>query len=162
MPALQLVGDKAVNPESVSVVPEPPSATMGGRSPDDLAPTQSYLDLTTQMLLRLAGEATAHGMRVQSIRLDNVSRTDSPELAELQDRVLGPLREGDADTASAILMNWPGILIVTDLALRDDQVAKTVIRVSRNGAISFGGTSLDEVRERIEAIVTKHPEIFAS
>jgi hypothetical protein len=165
VPTLQLVGDQATNPKAVSVVaddrrPGDSATSMGDRlSSSKLA---THLDVTTQAMLRLAGEATAHGMRVQAIRLDDVSRTDSPELAELQERVLEKLRQGDADSASAVLMNWPGVLIVTDLALRDDKVAKTVMHVSRNGVISFGGRSLTEVRDRIEEIVTRHPEIFAS
>src|SRR3712207_2166617 len=141
MPTLQLVGDKATNPEVVSVMP--PDASTTGTALQSRRASKPHLDLTTQMLLRLAGEATAQGMRVQTVRLDDVSRSDSPELAEIQDSVVQELRRGKTESAIAILMNWPGILIITDLALRDDKVTKTVIHISRNGVISFGAQSPD-------------------
>jgi hypothetical protein len=155
VPTLQLVGDAVTNPQLVDV------ADVGaGRQPPPAGGTVP-VRLTTQAMLRLAAQAALQGMRVQSLRLDDASRQNHPELEDLQLQVVRHLRNGNHVAAGQLLMAWPGALVITELSLHDRR-NKLVLHFSRNGEVSFGGGSTEGVMDALVSVVRPHPEIFSS
>ncbi len=154
MPTLRLINDQDSTHVSVAEDSTDQRSRKQGASAKDVT-------LTTNAMLKFAGEAAHQGMRIQSVRLDDVNRLDDPALAQVQEFVVAALRKSDVESAVKIILNWPTVLIITDLALRDSQ-ARTVMRLSRNGTISFGAGVVAQVKSRIQSIIASRPDLFAS
>jgi hypothetical protein len=150
---LQLVGDSRANPHAVGL--------KFGTGDSTLAPVHHSvaLRLNSQAMLRFAAASANAGFRVRDVRLDDVNRTDDPELRGLKLSILQVLNDGDADTALDWLLDWPAELIVSGLVLID-QKDQTRLYINRTGEIESAHGQAHALAKRLDEIVAVHTEIF--